>query len=38
MEILERPNGMRAGFAPLDNIGYTMLEVSLEGEVIFILI
>lgn len=33
MEILERPNGMRAGFAPLDNIGYTTFEVSLEGEV-----
>ena len=24
---------MRAGFAPLDNIGYTTFEVSLEGEV-----
>ena len=33
MEILERPNGKRAGFAPLDNIGYTTFEVSLEGEV-----
>ena len=33
MEILERPYGMRAGFAPLDNIGYTTFEVSLEGEV-----
>lgn len=33
MEILERPNGMRAGFAPLDNIGYTTFEVNLEGEV-----
>ena len=33
MEILERPNGMRAGFAPLDNIGYTTFEVSLEGDV-----
>ena len=33
MEILERPNGIRAGFAPLDNIGYFTFEVSLEGEV-----
>lgn len=33
MEILERPCGMRAGFAPLDNIGYFTFEVSLEGEV-----
>ena len=33
MEILERPYGMRAGFAPLDNIGFCLLEVSLEGEV-----
>ena len=33
MEILERPYGMRTGFAPLDNIGYTTFEVSLEGEV-----
>ena len=33
MEILERPNGMRVGFAPLDNIGYFTFEVSLEGEV-----
>ena len=33
MEILERPYGMRAGFAPLDNIGYFTFEVSLEGEV-----
>ena len=33
MEILERPYGLRAGFAPLDNIGYTTFEVSLEGEV-----
>ena len=33
MKILERPYGMRAGFAPLDNIGYTTFEVSLEGEV-----
>lgn len=33
MEILERPCSMRAGFAPLDNIGYTTFEVSLEGEV-----
>jgi hypothetical protein len=33
MEILERPNGLRAGFAPLDNIGYFTFEVNLEGEV-----
>ena len=33
MEILERPYGMKAGFAPLDNIGYATFEVSLEGEV-----
>lgn len=33
MEILERPYGMRTGFAPLDNIGYFTFEVSLEGEV-----
>ena len=33
MEILERPYGMKAGFAPLDNIGYPTFEVSLEGEV-----
>ena len=33
MEILERPYGLRAGFAPLDNIGYFTFEVSLEGEV-----
>ena len=33
MEILEKPYGMRAGFAPLDNIGYFTFEVSLEGEV-----
>lgn len=33
MEIFERPNGLRAGFAPLDNIGYFTFEVSLEGEV-----
>ena len=33
MEILEKPNGIRAGFAPLDNIGYFTFEVSLEGEV-----
>ena len=33
MEILEKPYGMRAGFAPLDNIGYITFEVSLEGEV-----
>ena len=33
MEILERPNGSRYGFAPLDNIGYFTFEVNLEGEV-----
>ena len=33
MKILERPNGMKAGFAPLDNIGYFTFEVSLDGEV-----
>ena len=33
MEILERPYGLRAGFAPLDNIGYFTFEVNLEGEV-----
>ena len=33
MEILERPYGMRAGFASLDNIGYTTFEVNLDGEV-----
>ena len=33
MEILERPYGMRTGFAPLDNIGYTTFEVNLDGEV-----
>lgn len=33
MEILERPYGLRAGFAPLDNIGYFTFEVSLDGEV-----
>ena len=33
MQILERPYGLRAGFAPLDNIGYFTFEVSLEGEV-----
>ena len=33
MKILERPNGMKAGFAPLDNIGYFTFEVSLEGKV-----
>ena len=33
MEILERPNGISAGFAPLDNIGYTTFEVNLDGEV-----
>ena len=33
MEILERPNSRRYGFAPLDNIGYTTFEVSLDGEV-----
>ena len=33
METLKRTNGKREGFAPLDNIGYHMFEVSLEGEV-----
>lgn len=33
MEILERPNGSRYGFASLSNIGYGLFEVSLEGEV-----
>ena len=33
MEILEKPYGMKAGFAPLDNIGYTTFEISLDGEV-----
>ena len=33
MEMLERPIGSRAGCASLDNIGYAMLEVNLEGEV-----
>ena len=33
MEILEKPYGLRAGFAPLDNIGYTTFEVNLDGEV-----
>jgi len=33
MEILERPNGLREGCAPLDNIGFCLLEVNLEGEV-----
>ena len=33
MEILERPNGIRVGFAPLDNIGCTTFEVNLEGDV-----
>ena len=33
MEILERPNGSRAGCASLSNIGYGLFEVSLEGEV-----
>ena len=33
MEILEKPYGMRAGFASLDNIGYTTFEVNLDGEV-----
>ena len=33
MEILERPYGMKAGFASLDNIGFCLLEVNLEGEV-----
>lgn len=33
MEILERPNGSRAGCSSLSNIGYGMFEVNLEGEV-----
>ena len=33
MEILEKPYGMKAGFAPLDNIGYPTFEVGLDGEV-----
>ena len=33
MEIFEKPNGWKEGFAPLDNIGFCLLEVSLEGEV-----
>ena len=33
MEILERPNGSRSGFASLSNIGYGLFEVNLEGEV-----
>ena len=33
MEILERPNGSRYGLASLSNIGYGLLEVSLDGEV-----
>ena len=33
MEILERPNGSRYGFASLSNIGYGLFEVNLEGEV-----
>ena len=33
MEIFEKPNSMREGFAPLDNIGYPTFEVSLDGEV-----
>ena len=33
MEILERPNGSRAGCASLRNIGYGLFEVSLDGEV-----
>ena len=33
MEILERPNGSREGCASLDNIGFCLLEVNLEGEV-----
>ena len=32
MEILEKLYGMRAGFASLDNIGFCLLEVNLEGE------
>ena len=33
MEILERPNGSRYGFASLANIGYNLFEVNLDGEV-----
>ena len=33
MEILEKPYGTREGFASLDNIGFCLLEVNLEGEV-----
>ena len=33
MEILERPNGSRYGFASLRNIGYDLFEVNLDGEV-----
>lgn len=33
MEILEKPNGRIEGFAPLDNIGFCLLEVNLEGDV-----
>src|SRR5574344_844450 len=33
MKILEIPNGRKEGFAPLDNIGFCLLEVSLDGEV-----
>ena len=33
MEILEKPYGTREGFASLDNIGFYLLEVNLEGEV-----
>ena len=33
MEILERPDGSRAGCASLANIGFGLFEVNLEGEV-----
>lgn len=33
MEILEKPYGTREGFASLDDIGFCLLEVNLEGEV-----
>lgn len=33
MKIFEKPNGTREGFAPLDDIGFCLLEVNLDGEV-----
>ncbi len=33
MQIFKKPNGIIAGCAPLDNIGFCLLEVNLEGEV-----